>query len=162
ISTVLQAARDAYQAGEGQPGPSPWNPYACINRLQLDALATRPSSRRDDPTPLIETCQLAARGNFELSYRFFDAVASADATLAAWLLGVRQAGGRRDRQHDASELFEAYRAAMVQVAHSPRELASVRGQICLLAEFLARRNLSGDATRVKVLTTLAERLAEVP
>ena len=162
ISTVLQAARDAYQAGEGQPGPSPWNPYACINRLQLDALVTRPSSRRDDPTPLIETCQLAARGNFELSYRFFDAVASADATLAAWLLGVRPAGGRRDRQHDASELFEAYRAAMVQVAHSPRELASVQGQICLLAEFLARRNLSGDATRVKVLTTLAERLAEAP
>ncbi|MBR0565108.1 CHAT domain-containing protein [Azoarcus sp. L1K30] len=160
IAAVLQAARDAYHAGEGQPGPAPWAPYACINRLQLDALVSRPSSRRENLSPLVEICQTAARGNFERSYGFFDAVMSADATLAAWLLGIRPSGGRRDRQHDADDLFEAYRAALNQVAHSPRELDSVLRQIRLLAEFLARRNVSGDATRVKVLDTLADRLDE--
>ena len=148
VREALMHARDAYARGEADPRAADWNPYARINRLQLDAvLGDAPVGEAD-----ASICAAAARARFERRFDFWDAVMAADATLAGWL-----AGGTLPEGRSAVEvLSQAYRDTLETVAASPRELDSTFAQLGLLAEFLL---LQGGEERAAQARILADVLA---
>ena len=143
VRDALRQARDAYARAEGDATASDWNPYARINRLQLDALLGELASGGADAV----RCAEVARARFGRSYAFWDAVMAADATVAAWLAG----GEWPEARQPAAALSQAYRDTQDSVAGSPREWDSVLAQLGLLADFLRLAGQKGDRVRVKVL-----------
>src|SRR5690606_4996158 len=68
VRAAIALARDAYAAGDAGPEMPGWNPYARINRLQLDALLGDVPA--DDEQAA--ACLHAARTRFQSRYDFFD------------------------------------------------------------------------------------------
>ena len=158
VAALLTRARDAYLHGEGNSAAPGWDPYALINRLQLDALlGARPSDNTD-----LDTCIAATRDRFQRSFRFFDAVMQADAVLTGWLLNGALPGAATEGQSSsaAALLIGAYRDAIRSLSPAPRDLDSTVKQLALLAEFLAHHD--PDDPRVDILNAVAADLAGVP
>ncbi|ENO87204.1 CHAT domain-containing protein [Thauera linaloolentis] len=146
VREALRQARDAYAQGEGDAAAPGWNPYACINRLQLDAVLGETGAGGADAT----RCADAARARFGRSFDFWDAVMAADAVVAHWLAGGELPGEPRGRKL-AAALSQDYRDTLDKVAASPRDLDSVFAQLRLLADFLRLRGSKADLERAKVL-----------
>ncbi|MBP6727545.1 MAG: CHAT domain-containing protein, partial [Thauera sp.] len=143
VREALLRARDAYARGEADARATDWNPYARINRLQLDAvLGETPAGEVD-----ASACAAAARARFEQRFEFWDAVMAADATLAGWLGGAELPEGRGA----VEVLSQAYRDTLETVAASPRELDSAFAQIGLLADFLLLQGGKEQLAQAKVL-----------
>ena len=160
VEQVLRRARDDYRLGEGHPRASDWNPYACINRLQLDALLNDHGSEEKQIDELVDTCRAAARARFERSYDFFDAVMPVDASVAGWLLTGRLPEAAHAGATPGEILLRSYREA-VRDLHAPsRKFKSVVDQLRILSEFLDKRpTASGaDPTVSSVLRRLADAL----
>ncbi len=148
LQKSLAAARDAYQAGEGHPDGAGFNPYALINRLQLDALlGTRDAGRE----ALVGRCQDAARKRFRQSYDFWDGVMAADAALVPMLVP----GARIE---ELAGMEGVYRDAVKQISASARQFDSVVAQLCILARFIQARGGAGDGERAQALAELAQKL----
>ncbi len=143
VREALMHARDAYARGEADARATDWNPYARINRLQLDAvLGEAPAGEVD-----ASACATAARARFEHRFEFWDAVMAADATLAGWLSGAALPEGRSA----VEVLSQAYGDTLETVAASPRELDSTFAQIGLLADFLLLQGGEEHLAQAKVL-----------
>lgn len=146
--TLLAQAADAYRAGQGRADASGFNPYAMINRLQLDALL---GQREAGLAALIENCQSAARRRFAQGYDFFDGVMAVDAELAA-LLAV-------DADLEPLQgLASRYQDAVVPLSTSARQFDSVLAQLSLMARFVEARGGAGDAARAQALAAIARQL----
>ena len=156
LKVFLERARDAYLAGEGDPSMRDWNPYACINRLQLDALLGEPGD--DARVSSLARCELAARARSARTYDFFDAVMTADTAVATWLLTGDPPDSVAARDERIADLVRAYRGALQDLRTTPRQLDSVVKQLLLLAEFLETRAEKGDRGRGAVLRGLASDL----
>ncbi|MDV7393421.1 hypothetical protein RZS08_18755, partial [Arthrospira platensis SPKY1] len=63
----LLRAHGAYALCEGDPAQADWNPYPCMNRLQLGWLL---GESIDDA--MLEHCLASARKRFARSFDFFD------------------------------------------------------------------------------------------
>ncbi|MNF24572.1 CHAT domain protein [compost metagenome] len=154
VKPSLIEARQAYALGEGDPNSAEWNPYARINRLQLDALL---GVVHPDLSESLR-CQAAARARFQKNFDFFDAVMSADAMVAGWLLtdSLPQQGAVKAPVSDA--LTDLYWDALQGQRPSPRQFDSVVRQLELLADFFKLRGAKGSAQKVSTLQALAEAL----
>ncbi|UVJ41798.1 CHAT domain-containing protein [Pseudomonas sp. LS1212] len=155
VEPILIKARDAYALGEGDPNMPGWNPYARINRLQLDALL---GNVHADPSDVVR-CQTAARVRFQNGFDFFDAVMSADAAVAGWLLtgNLPQAKGVV-ADNEVAGLCNLYWDALQGQRASVRQFDSVVKQLGLLASFLSLRGGKGDLHKAQTLESLAEAL----
>ena len=143
VREALLHARDAYARGEADARATDWNPYARINRLQLDAvLGEAPVGELD-----ASACAAAARARFKHRFEFWDAVMVADATLAGWLGGAALPEGRGA----VEVLSQAYGDTLETVSASPRELDSALTQIGLLADFLLLQGGEEHLAQAKVL-----------
>ena len=150
VIEALQRARDAYARGEADPRAADWNPYARINRMQLDAVLGDAPEGEADATRCIE----AARARFKRRFDFWDAVMAADATVAGWLAGAALPGGGT-----ASEaLIQTYRDTLDTVTASPRELDSVFVQLGLLADVLRLQGGKTATAKEKVLREVIKAL----
>ncbi len=156
IREALLKSREAYLKGEGLSFGYNFKPYAVINRLQLDGLL-QIGSDAHEYTPLVEKAQIAARQRFKESYDFFDAVMSADAELARFLL---QGGVCSPSAQDDLEC--SFRDAIGDVPSTAREMDSMLGQIEHLGRLLEKRAVDLDdqeaKARVAILRALAARL----
>ena len=150
VREALVCARDAYARGEVDPRAPGWNPYARINRLQLDAVLGVASAGEADAS----ACAASARVRFERHFEFWDAVMAADAELAGWLGG----GALRKDGSAVEVLSEPYRDTLETVAASPRERDSVFAQLGLLADFLRLQGGKERAAQAKVLEEVIETL----
>ncbi|VVN05274.1 hypothetical protein PS662_03563 [Pseudomonas fluorescens] len=152
VRPSLILARDAYAMGEGDPNLPEWNPYGRINRLQLDALlgVVHPDLGE------VLRCQTAARGRFQKGYDFFDAVMSADAAVADWLLtgNLPQHPGAVAAE-PAKVLCDLYWDALQGQRPSERQFDSVVRQLNFLASFLELRKATGNIKQAKTLRILA-------
>ena len=128
-----------------------WNPYPCMNRLQLGWLL---GESIDDA--MLEHCLASARKRFARSFDFFDGAMVADCALTRWL--VDEPAGELDSA--ASCLVQAYRDALGMLAVSSRQLGSVVKQLGLLAGFVELRAGEGDGWRAAVLTAAATALGK--
>lgn len=155
VRPSLILARDAYALGEGDPNLPEWNPYGRINRLQLDALLGVVHIDLGE----VLRCQAAARVRFQKGFDFFDAVMSADAAVAGWLLtgGLPQLPGAVAAE-PAEALCELYWDALQGQRASGRQFDSVVRQLRLLASFLALRGAKGNSQQARTLRTLADAL----
>lgn len=160
VRDVLAEARDAYRSGQGSPETGSFNPYALINRLQLDALL---DELPDDLEVLIERCAAAARRRYADSYDFFDAVMPVDAALARLLHPNSVLESTDERTGSPVSCFEGlaaqYHAAIRDLSPSPRKFDSVVSQLRHFVTLLRLRNCSDDARRAAALEALAVRLA---
>ena len=149
VLAELQAARDAYAAGEGHPEAREFNPYGMINRLQLDALL------EDKPPPaldkLITQCIDTANCRFSQNYDFFDGVMTVDAELVAWLYADADPTVLR-------EFAEKYNGAVKKLSATARQFNSVVAQLCLLAIFVHARGAARDEERAQALADLVQQL----
>ncbi len=155
VKPALVAARNAYALGEGDANMPDWNPNARINRLQLDALLGEVHTDFND----ILRCQVAARVRFQRGFDFLDAVMSADAAVAGWLLtgSLPQAQGAVAAS-PADVLCDLYRDSLQGQRSSARQFDSVDSQLKLLAKYLTLRGAKGNAQKAKTLLTLAAAL----
>ncbi|WP_332673258.1 CHAT domain-containing protein, partial [Aromatoleum sp.] len=156
VETVLRESRDTYACGEGSADSPTFDPYATLNRLQLDWLlladdADDADDARERLAALATRSADAARRQFAGTGDFFDAVKPADAELTLRLLA-------RLRDKDVDDLERIYRDAVGQVPRSARKFDSVVKQIRLLARFAALRGRRGDAGLAVLLDRLAARL----
>ena len=149
VTAALVSARDAYKAAEGVPDDAEFNPYAMLNRLQLDALL-EPKKTADVAALLAEQCKTAARRRFKSSYDFWDAVMVADAELT-----IRLAAGTIADADSEAIVVRTYKEAADKVPKSARQLDSVVKQQRLLASFLRSR---GDAAQAEALERIAASL----
>ncbi|WP_270068903.1 DUF7379 domain-containing protein [Thauera sp. WB-2] len=147
----LLRAHDAYALGEGDPAQADWNPYPCMNRLQLGWLLGESID-----AAVLDACLAAARRRFARSFDFFDGAVVADCALTRWLVGDVV----EEEDAAAARLVQAYRDALGMLAVSPRQLGSVAKQLGLLAGFLALRADAGDDRRAAVLAAAAAALGE--
>jgi hypothetical protein len=153
VAPELAKARDAYQAGEGDPAVPGFNPYATLNRLQLDALLGAPAAPRQG---LIDQCQAAARRRFEASFDFWDGVMPADAEVARCLLDHSLAG-------KVKALQAMYEGAVAKLSPSARQFDSVVRQLALLATFAERAGHPADAAALgELAAALGGATAPVP
>ncbi len=153
VRPVLLLARQAYASGDGEENAPDWNPYARINRLQLDALLGQGSGEADAAL----RCQEAARARFLRSYGFFDAVMAADAALTGWLLDGQLPGlpAGPVATPTARALDQIYQDALQGLEPSVRQFDSVFRQLELLARFLRLRGEPGDSGKAAALAELA-------
>jgi hypothetical protein len=155
----LKKAREAYVRGEGDPSVPGWNPYACLNRLQLDAVL---GANADDAHQLaLARCELAARSRFATTYDFWDAVMAADTAVTEWLFDRKQPRSERAQDDEADRLLAVYRGALKELPATARQLDSVVTQLQLVAEFLEVRGekvAKSDRVRSAVLRRLAGQL----
>ena len=147
----LLRAHEAYALGEGDPAQADWNPYPCMNRLQLGWLLGESID-----AAVLDACLAAARRRFARSFDFFDGAVVADCALTRWLVGDVV----EEEDAAAARLVQAYRDALGMLAVSPRQLGSVAKQLGLLAGFLALRADAGDDRRAAVLAAAAAALGE--
>lgn len=145
---ALKGARDAYLAGEGSPDAAGFNPYAMINRLQLDGVLGEQNVIME---VLVRRCQEAARKRFQESYDFWDGIMAADAALAPWLAPGAAIEGLRGME-------ALYQDAVRQLSARARQFNSVVTQLCILARFIQVRGGEGDVERVQALADLAHKL----
>lgn len=158
---LLKRARDEYRSGEREDeSPQPgWNPYACINRLQLDTLLN--DFTDGSPAKALAKagrCQAAARSRYGQSYEFFDAVMAADAETAKWLL--EPAPSTDEVTEKAAVLLQVYRDAVHELAATPRQFDSVARQLRILSTFLKARAKEDDGQRAEVLEAVADGLID--
>lgn len=159
----FEQARAAYAQGEGDPAAPDFDPYAVINRLQLEALLDQPAPNFRQ---LVDRCQQVARRRFAEGFKFWDAIKAVDARLAGWLLGADDAGGEVDEL--ARRFASDYRQEVEELAPEPREFDSVVRQIDFLAEMFEKKaGAAGEADRTRidalragVLRGIARRLKE--
>ncbi|WP_166359555.1 CHAT domain-containing protein [Pseudomonas akapageensis] len=153
VEPSLIRARDAYALGEGDPNMPDWDPYTRINRLQLDALL---GVEHADLSEVVR-CQAAARARFQKGFDFFDAVMSADAAVAGWLLtgSLPQPAQGAVAAKPESVLCDLYWDALQGQRASARQFDSVVKQLKLLADFLSLRGAVSDKQKAEVLTNLA-------
>jgi CHAT domain-containing protein/tetratricopeptide (TPR) repeat protein len=144
LSEALKNAQAAYKAAEGNPEDPAFNPYAMLNRLQLDALLA-PDSSGDQVSELAARCKAAARNRFKEGYDFWDAVMVADAELT-----IRLADGAI-----TDALLDEYLDAAREVPRSQRQWQSVVRQLRFVAKILRSH---GDATQAKSLERVASSL----
>lgn len=160
VREVLVEARDAYHAGEGSPEAGSFNPYALINRLQLDALLDEVP---DDLEVLIERCSAAARRRYADSFDFYDAVMPVDAALARLLHSKAALEETDERTGKPVSCFDGlaaqYHSAIRDLSPSPRRFDSVVTQLRHLVILLRLRNKADDGKRAAALEALAARLA---
>lgn len=160
VGKVLRAARDAYHSGEGSPETGSFNPYALINRLQLDALL---GEVPDDLEVLIERCTAAARQRYGESFDFFDAVMPVDAALASLLHPKAALETTDERTGKPVSCFDGlavqYHTAIRDLSPSPRKFDSVVAQLRHFVTLLRLRNAAGDKERAGALEALAVRLS---
>ena len=156
----LKRAREAYARGEGDPSVPGWNPYACINRLQLDAVL---GADADDARRVaLARSELAARTLFATTYDFFDGVMAADTVVAEWLFDRKPPRSERAQDDDVVRLLAVYRGALKELPATPRQFDSVVRQLQLVAEFLAARGEKvekRDIARAAVLRRVADQLS---
>jgi len=127
---ALEKSRRAYASCEGTTSDEDFNPYAMLNRLQLDGILGGLSANEvSERVHLAGQCARSARQRFARTYSFWDAVMSADAQLAKRLLD-------RSLPNSAEVLVKSYQEAIERVPKSARELDSVVKQLRLFAKFL--------------------------
>jgi hypothetical protein len=148
VTPILAAARDAYRAGEGCPDAAGFDPYATINRLQLDALL---EVREPALDALVAQCQAAARRRFADGYQFFDGVMAADAELVQLLLPGAEVAA-------LGSMAQRYPDAVRELSSSARQFNSVVAQLCLLATFVQARGSKDDPARAQALADLVQQL----
>src|SRR5690606_32072934 len=149
VLAVLQAARDAYDAGDAGPESPGWNPYARVNCLQLDAL----TGNVPVDGAQVAACLRAARTRFTSRYDFFDGAMAGDASVANWLSTGRLPEIEDDLPYDgaAEALARTYRDAIQGLPQTPRQMESVVSQLVFLAELLCLRNAKDDQARSEAL-----------
>ncbi|MBH3428875.1 CHAT domain-containing protein [Pseudomonas alkylphenolica] len=156
VNVALRQARDAYALGDGDPSQADWNPYIRINCLQLDALLGKTNTDENE----ITLCQTTARARFQKTFDFFDAVMSADAAVAGWLLSGSLPDATIVGTDTAAALSRVYWDALMGQRASVRQFESVIKQLILLANFLLLRRLKGDSVKSETLRALAKLLEE--
>ncbi|RYU58189.1 CHAT domain-containing protein [Methylolobus aquaticus] len=162
VEASLKKARDAYARGEGDPSMPGWNPYACLNRLQLDAVLGAPAD--DACRVALARCKRAARSRFAATYDLFDGVMAADTAVTEWLFHRKPPRSERAHDEDADRLLAVYRGALKDLSASGRQLDSVVTQLQLVAEFLEARGEKadkGDRARSVVLRRVVSQLGGV-
>jgi len=148
VTPILGDARDAYRVGEGCPDAAGFNPYAMVNRLQLDALL---DLREPALETLIAQCQAASRRRFADGYDFFDGVMAADAELIQLLYpGAEPAA--------LGSMSQRYPEAVRELSSSARQLDSMVAHLCLLATLVQARGGKDDALRAQALADLMHQL----
>ncbi|MEZ5477546.1 MAG: CHAT domain-containing protein [Thiolinea sp.] len=139
VEETLKACRDYYQRGEGMSFDLNFNPYATINRLQLDGLLREPL---DQHLALAEKAQAAARRKFGDSLQFFDALMVADAEIALYLLDADAFKVRLPEKYSdlpQDYLMKLYKDAFNSLSYSSSEFDSVTKQLDCLVTFLNMR-----------------------
>lgn len=148
VKHALELASDAYRAGDGDDKMTGWNPYARINRLQIDVLLGKTVTDVTEVT----RCQEVARDRFYRDFNFFDAVMSADAAVARWMMdGTLPEFPELASLKAAEALGRLYLYSVRDLRYTPRQFDSVTGQLKVLAAFLALRGGQKDAESAQVL-----------
>ena len=147
ISKNLDAARMAYKAAEDEYA-SDWNPYAMLNRIQLEVMVpnTMPS------IPDLCRCGAEAQVRYKQSFEVFDAVMKADVLLTSWLIGVT--GGKVIGGSAVSterDLIDSYDDALAGQRISPRQFESVVHQLQFIEDWLTWDKKTSEA---QVLTKI--------
>ncbi len=146
VAADLREAAEAYAQGQGDPALPDYNPYARINRMQIEAVLGE--GKVDAFADEARLCQDAARRRFGRSYDFWDAVMPLDAALALALID-----GSLLKSVDG--LASQYREALGQVAASPRQRNSMLRQMKIVAILLRNR---GTGDLADALDNLASRV----
>ncbi|MGD9018577.1 MAG: hypothetical protein PVH30_14415, partial [Desulfobacterales bacterium] len=148
VYKTLKAARDAYAKCEGSVDDDDLNPYAMLNRLQIEALIGEED--RTGRAELARKLKEVSKKRFDSTYDFFDAVMEVDAHVAEGLHSGTLESIR-------SELEAGFEAAFAKVPGSERMRDSVRRQLELLAGFsmILARGVE-DAERQKALRSAAD------
>lgn len=148
ISRSLLAAKMAYAVGEDRDSPD-WNPYAMLNRVQLEVMCLSKKLSIED----LERCETEAQARYKQSFGVFDAVMKADVLLTHWLIGVtRGANAAGAKPCTERELNDSYDDALAGQRISERQFESVVRQLQMIANWLA---WSRKAPEAKVLDNIA-------
>ncbi|MEN5036301.1 CHAT domain-containing protein [Pseudomonas sp. TWI929] len=146
INQSLKAAMDAYAAGEDKLTPD-WNPYAMINRIQLQIMVPKESPSIPD----LARCEAEAQARYKQSFGVFDAVMKADVQLTRWLIGV--AGGTEGSRDVAERtLIDSYDDALAGQRITARQFESVVRQLQLIECWL---NWDGKPKQAQVPGNIA-------
>ncbi|MHC2148346.1 CHAT domain-containing protein [Pseudomonas sp. 210_17 TE3656] len=139
IVQSLDAARQAYAVGE-DAAACDWNPYAMLNRLQLEVMCR--------PGPLsfaeLDRCLAEAQVRYKRYFGVFDAVMKADVQLTRWLISVT---GRSSVKENLTErqLIDGYDDALAGQRISQRQFESVVRQLQMIAKWLEWSGKTDDA-----------------
>lgn len=154
IARALEAACEAYRSAEGSADDIAFNPYAMLNRLQLEALL-QPEQSQEEIAASAERCKTAARRRFKDSYDFWDAVMVVDAELAVCIAQ----GAVTDAQQ---RLLQGYREVAANTPNSARAFDSVIKQLRFQAAMLEARDDPAQAASLEGLAEALAPLAGVP
>ncbi|MFK8331896.1 CHAT domain-containing protein [Pseudomonas sp. BJa5] len=139
ISKILEEAREAYAAGEDR-NASDWNPYAMLNRIQLEIMSPKSAPSIED----LDRCEAEAQARYKRSFGVFDAVMKADVQLTRWLIGVSE---NKEDSRDVAErkLIDSYDDALAGQRISARQFESVVRQLQLIECWLRWTGRPGQA-----------------
>lgn len=141
ISQSLDAARQAYAAGEDKDAPD-WNPYAMLNRIQLEVMCMTGTPSLDD----LKRCEAEAQVRYKQSFGVFDAVMTADVLLTRWLIDVTRGSGSAGSQTcNERTLNDSYDDALAGQRISQRQFESVVRQLQMITKWLEWSGKTGDA-----------------
>jgi hypothetical protein len=153
VKPVLEASADAYEKGEVVTFDNNFDPYTCINRMQLCGVLGKPIKNVDQ---LADKSQAAARHRFKTSFDFFSGVMVADVEVAKYLLN----------RQESTSLLNIYQNSVKGMPRTNRHFSTVVSQLYLLATFLKTRAVSERAKdkkatleQVKTLLNLAGELS---
>lgn len=140
IAKHLDVARLAYAEGEDATAPD-WNPYAMLNRIQLEVMCR--------PGPLsfadLDRCLAEAQARYKRYFSVFDALMKADVLLTCWLIVVT---GRSSGQvgYTERELIDSYDDALAGQRISARQFDSVVRQLQMISSWMQWSQSTGDPT----------------
>ncbi|MGE8417209.1 CHAT domain protein [compost metagenome] len=130
IQKHLDDARLAYAVGQGTTAAD-WNPYAMLNRIQLEVMCQSGQQSISD----LDRCEAEAQARYKRSFGVFDAVMKADVLLTRWLIVVT-GGTTGTRLYTERELNDSYDDALAGQRISARQFDSVVRQLQMIASWL--------------------------
>ncbi len=153
IEKVLIESANAYKEGEGISFGYDFDPYACINHMQLSGVL---GIEVKNSQQQIEKSQESSRRSFKKNLNFFPAVMVADAEVAAFLLKPypKASDGKAGQEtpkvlEQADLLINYFKDAVEGVPRTGREFNSVVQQLICLSTFLRKRADSITRSRRK-------------